>query len=90
MAEYETRYTLCKFLKVFHMPNVHWNSNSGWSMTKYYYVEVIVVIKKMVQVAYYMVVTVDKVTTIDNGSWLCIHIYVMQDYIRMFLLISLV
>jgi hypothetical protein len=45
--------------------------------------------KRLIGVAHYFAVTVDEVTTVDNGSYLSVHVYVVQDWVRIPFLVSL-
>lgn len=58
-------------------------------MVGYIYYKVIDVIPSHVKKTNYVALTCDEVTSIDNGSWISIHAYVMQDWIRIPLFISL-
>ena len=89
MLEYESRLSLYELLKVPNLPHTHWSDNSGWTMAKYMYKQVTNAIKKFVQQAHYIAMTVDEVTTVDNGSWLSLHCYVMENWRRMPLLVCL-
>ena len=89
MLEYEARHALYKFIRVPDCPAQHWCDGSGWQIAEYMYAELQLTMKKLVQEARYIAVTVDEVTTVDNGSWLSVHCYVVKDWIRMPLLVSL-
>jgi len=43
----------------------------------------------VINVANFLFVSVDEVTTIDNASWISLHIYVVQFWKRIFLLTSM-
>jgi hypothetical protein len=89
MLEYEARHALYKFIRVPDCPAQHWCDSSGWQIAEYMYAELQLTMKKLVQEARYIAVTVDEVTTVDNGSWLSVHCYVVKDWIRIPLLVSL-
>jgi len=46
-------------------------------------------IKKQIVVAQFFALTCDEVTMIDNDSWICVHTYVVQNFVRVLYLISL-
>ncbi len=46
-------------------------------------------IRNIVQIAYYIVLSCDEVSTIDNQSWMFIHYYVVQNWVRIPILIFL-
>jgi hypothetical protein len=45
--------------------------------------------RAIIHVAHYVALSYDKVSTIDNRSWLSIHFYVMQNWVNIPILISL-
>ncbi|KAG0572707.1 hypothetical protein KC19_VG119100 [Ceratodon purpureus] len=89
MLEYESRLTLYKFLNVLDLPNVHWCDNSCRVMASYIYRVVIEEIKNLIRDASFIVVTIDEVTSIENGSYLPVHYYTVNDWVRVLHVISL-
>jgi hypothetical protein len=89
MLEYESKATLYEFLNVPNFPIMHWSDNSGWIMVEFMYAEVRTTISRVFVGANYVALTCDKVSTIDNGSWISIHAYVVQNWSRIPFLISL-
>jgi hypothetical protein len=89
MLEYESRATLYEFLYVPNFPRMHWSDNSGWIMAEFMYAEVRIAISRVLVGANYVALTCDEVSTIDNGSWISIHAYVVQNWSRIPYLISL-
>jgi hypothetical protein len=89
MLEYESRAALYEFLNVPNFPRMHWSDNSGWIMADFMYAEVRTAISRVLVGANYVALTCDEVTTIDNGSWISIHAYVVQNWSRVPYLISL-
>ena len=61
------------------MPRKHWSETSGWEMSEHLHACVLDALKAMVQSAKYISITVDEVTTIDNTTWVGVHIYVMES-----------
>jgi len=47
------------------------------------------VMKQKVSGAHFVAITCDEVTIVDNGSWICIHAYIVENFIRIPYLISL-
>jgi hypothetical protein len=45
--------------------------------------------RAVVQITHYVVFNCDEVSTIDNQSWLSIHCYVVENWVRIPILISL-
>ena len=89
MLEYESRAALYEFLNVPNFPRMHWSDNSGWIMADFMYAEVRTAISRVLVGANYVALTCDEVSTIDNGSWISIHAYVVQNWSRVPYLISL-
>ena len=89
MLEYESRASLYEFLNVPNFPRMHWSDNSGWIMADFMYAEVRTAISRVLVGANYVALTCDEVSTIDNGSWISIHAYVVQNWCRVPYLISL-
>jgi len=82
MLEYEQRQALYAFLKVPNLPKMHWSNSSAWQMANSMYNQIKEAIKKQIVDAHFVALTCDEVTTIDNESLICIHAYVVQNYIR--------
>jgi len=58
-------------------------------MAKYMYQQVVFEMRRLIQVAHFIAVTIDEITTVDNSSWLSIHVYIVQEWVRVLLLVSL-
>lgn len=89
MLEFESRAALYKLLSIFDMPYVHWCNTSGWIVVEHMCKQIVEEIRRLIQPARYVVVTVDEVTAINNSSILSVHAYIVQDWVRVLLLISL-
>jgi hypothetical protein len=89
MLEYKSGAALYEFLNVPNFPRMHWSKNSGWIMADFMYVEVRNAISRVLVSANYVTLTCAEVSTIDNGSWISIHAYVVQNWSRVPYLISL-
>jgi len=89
MTEYESLQSLLNFFNVSHMPKKHWTDNSGWQMAEVMHAQVNANMKEVIKNANYLAVTCDEVTSIDNTSWICIHIYTQQVWTRTPMLLSL-
>lgn len=53
------------------------------------YQQVVSETKRLIQGARYIACLVDEVTAVDNSSWLSVHLYVVQEWVRVPLLVSL-
>ena len=45
--------------------------------------------KEHVQQAQFVAISCDEVTSCDSGQWLCIHVYVVLDWVRISLLLNI-
>ena len=77
MLKYESRATLYEFRNVPNFPRMHWSDNSRWIMADFMYTKVRDTISRVLVGANCVALTCDKVSTIDNGSWISIHAYVV-------------
>jgi hypothetical protein len=89
MQEYEAIKPLYEFLVVPKNSKEHWNDNSGWTMKEAKHWEVMKATRVVMGVALYVVLSCDEVSRIDNQSWLYVHYYVVQNWVKNSILISL-
>ena len=88
MLEYESMRELFTFLKMPHMSKKHWGDNSGWLMAEYLYAQVMQKAREVIHGGKFLSISVDEVTTVDNQAWISIHAYVVQDFYRTPILVS--
>ena len=89
MLEFESRYALYQFIGV---PNVlvkHWSNSSSWIMANHMYTLVKDKMKALIDAASFVALTADETSAIDNNSWVAIHAYVVENWVRKPLFISL-
>jgi len=79
MLEYESLYEVFKSLGVLNNPNVHWSNIASWVLDEFMYMQVQNTTIKVIQFAKFIAYSCIEVTIIDNGSWICVHAY-MVDY----------
>ena len=89
MLEFESRSELYHFLQVPHCPRAHWSYTSGWMLYEHMYTFVQKKMQELISEASYLAVTCDETTAVDNSSWLCLHVYVMENWSRKPLLLTL-
>ena len=89
ILEYVSRAALYEFLNMPNFPRMHWSNNFGCIMVEFMYSEVRIFISRVLVGANYVALICDEVSTIDNGSWIYFHAYVVQNWNRVPLLISL-
>jgi len=89
MVAFESQLPLYDLLKVPNLPYSHWCDNCTWTIANYMYQEVTNAIKKLVQQACYIVVTMDEESIVNNGNWLSLHCYVLENWCIIPLLVYL-
>jgi hypothetical protein len=62
-------------LNVPHQPRKHWYELAGWEIAHALAYMIFEKMKETLAKANYVVISCDKVTTVDNQQWLCIHAY---------------
>jgi hypothetical protein len=89
MIEYESRFKIYDFLTVPDLPRVHWSEGAGWLMAEHMYDIVKKKHRRMLAAASYMSLTTDETMAVDNCSYIAVHCYVLQDWIRFPILLHL-
>ncbi len=79
MLKYESLYEFFKRLGVLNNSNMHWSNIDSWVLDEFMYMQVQNTIIKAIQFAKFIAYSCNEVTIIDNGSWICVHAY-MVDY----------
>ncbi|KAG0574823.1 hypothetical protein KC19_VG294800 [Ceratodon purpureus] len=80
MLEYEASHSLFKYLLVPGLPKLHWSDNSGWEMADAMLKQVLKQNRVDMQSSNFLSMSCDEVTTIDNQSWISIHVYYMCEW----------
>jgi hypothetical protein len=89
MTEFESRFALYDFLKVPDLPHVHWSDGAGWLMACHMYDFVKAKHRAMLEAASYFSLTADETSAVDNCSYIVVHVYVLQDWVRIPLILHL-
>jgi hypothetical protein len=58
---------------------MYWFNIASWVLVEFMYMQVQDTIVKAIQLAKFIVYSCDEVTTIDNGSWICVHAYMVYS-----------
>jgi hypothetical protein len=82
MVEFGRRSQFYNFLEVPDLPTLHWSDGTGWLMVTYMYDLVKEKHQAMFAIAQYISLTVDEIPAVDNLSYIVIHVYVLQDWVR--------
>jgi hypothetical protein len=80
MLEFKASRELLRFLGVPKLPLRHWFDSSAWDMAAHMHLEIPATKREMLQGIRYFSVSCDEVTTMDNSTWVSIHIYVVKNY----------
>jgi hypothetical protein len=89
MLEYEHIRGLLQQLGYPKFPLKHWSDTTGWELAESLYNVVQNRTRLVVSGANYFSLICDEVTTANNQLWISIHIYVLVDWERVPLLLSL-
>jgi len=73
---------LFQMLKVKNVGRKHWNNSSSWGMVEVMHNVLLNVTKATLAFVAYTNISIDEVKTINNTQWLSIHLYVVQAWKR--------
>jgi hypothetical protein len=89
MMDYSAIRPMLQFLGVPKLAKRHWNDGAGWMLAECIFRQVEAKTLETVRSSRFISLSCDEVTSIDNGSWISIHCYVVQNWSRVPILISL-
>jgi hypothetical protein len=89
MLEYESLKSLFEFLVMPKNNKKHYSDSFNWTMEKFMHQVVMKVIRVIIQVAHYVAPNYDEVSIVDNQSCLFFHCYVVENLVRIPILIFL-
>ncbi len=82
MLKYESLCELFKSLNVPNNPSMHWFDSNGWTLINFIFMQVQEATLKAIQSTKFLAISCDELTTIDNGFWICIRVYVAESWVR--------
>jgi hypothetical protein len=82
MTDYPDYMKYLSFLQMPNFPSSHWSLTSGWEWAKYLAQVEKDDMKEKIASARFVSLSLDEVTAIDNTSWICMSIYMVNDHIR--------
>ena len=88
MMGYPSMTVLLHFLKTRNYPNSHWSVNNGWEWAKYLAQVEIEDMKESIKNSNFIALSLDEVTAIDNTSWVCMHVYTINNHFHQPFLLS--
>jgi len=89
MTEFESLKDLYLLLNVKNNLRKHWTNSNKWEMAKCMHKIVLQNTKTIVGDSTFFTLSVNEVTTIDNQQWINVHVYMMQNWICISILITL-
>jgi hypothetical protein len=89
MVEFRCRCQLYSFIEVPNLPTLHWSDGAGWLMATFMYDLVKEKHRAMLIAAQYIALTADETSAVDNLSYIVIHVYILQDWTRVPLLLHI-
>jgi hypothetical protein len=89
MMDYSAIRPMLQFLGVPKLAKRHWSDGVGWMLAECMFRQVEAKTLETVRSSRFISLSCDEVTSIDNGSWISIHCYVVQNWSRVPILISL-
>jgi hypothetical protein len=79
MTNFEHMKGLFDFLKVHHMPKKHWIDSIGWGMAIAMDNVILKQTMLLFQQARFISINCDKVSILDNYSWIYVHVYIVKN-----------
>jgi hypothetical protein len=58
---------------------MYWFDIDSWVLNEFMYMQVQNTTIKAIQSARFIACSCDEITTIDNGSWICVHAYMVDS-----------
>jgi hypothetical protein len=89
MIDFERLKGLFKFLKVENCPHKHWSNSTSWTMVEVMHNVILRTTKVVVQKSPLISMNCDEVTTINNQSWLSVHVYVIKERKKVLIMLNL-
>ena len=89
MTNYPSYRDVFSFLECPLIPFKHWSVSTGWGIVECLHVVVQNRVKLALQECQFFSLTCDEVTTVDCQTWISVHVYVVKDYVRVPLLLTL-
>lgn len=82
MIEYESMKVMLQFLQVKYYPQKHWCDSIGWSIVK-------ATIPEGIKTTNYILISCNEVKGVHNQSKISMHMYVIKDWSKMLIMVSL-
>jgi hypothetical protein len=89
MLEYEAQKDLFDFLNLEESPKMHWTNNSSRVMAQHMHGIILEATQFAIGATQYLSFICDEVSIIENQSWLSVHAYVVQNWLKLPIFLSL-
>jgi hypothetical protein len=83
MLAYEAQKDLFDFLNLEESPKMHWTNNYGRVMAQHIHGIILEATQFAIGATQYLSLICDEVSIIDNQSWLLVHAYVVQNWLKL-------
>ncbi len=83
MLEYEVQKDLFDFFIFEKSPKMHWKNNYGRVMAQHMHGIILEATQFVIGATQYSSLICDEISTIDNQSWLSVHAYVVQNWLKL-------
>jgi hypothetical protein len=88
MIDFESLKELFEFLKFVNAPQKHWIDSSEWGMARALHSVVLKQMKMVLQQKFFISINCDEITTLDNQSWISMHVYLVENWRRQPILLN--
>lgn len=89
VIDYESMKKLFDFIQMFNIPQHHWNDTNAWAMVECMHELVLSKTCLVIQTTKFILISVDKVMTIDCQSRIGVHVYKIQRWNQILILLTL-
>lgn len=68
------------FINIPNFPNNHWFEGSAYQMLKYLAIVEVEYLGEKVKRAQFISLSLEEMIIVDNTSWVCIHLYIVENH----------
>ena len=69
-------------LNVPNLPSMHWHDNAGWEVCIALDSVLLTLLRKVCKDARFLSVSLDEATAVDSRSYMAVHVYVLENWVR--------
>jgi hypothetical protein len=82
MTDFEDQAELLHQLRSPDVAGMHWTDTSGWVLAEAMEKALLTHQRERVQASPYWSCSMDEATDVSKTAWLCVHIYILEDFVR--------